>query len=304
MVGPNDVISRRLDRNLFTDGLNLDAMVNDDGTLTDNTAVNEYWTEERMARAQPVSLTTGPRFRPSPLNPKLDRPLAANPDDTRVLAVASDTRKVPDTGRDPYASVGKLFMTFGGEDAWGTAWLAEQNVVVTAGHCVYDHRRAQPWADKLIFVARFGGMPAAPKCSASVVHLLRGWHERQPDKYNYDLAAVTLTARAGQALGWVDDLAAQDVMIESIGYPHGWLSPVHDFDGSRMWACRGNFLGGQKTAVMVNNMTEGCSGGPWLVQRDGRAVVAGINSYRSPDHASAVQSPRFGRGLENLLAAA
>lgn len=308
MADPNDVISKDLRTaaeiaELATLG-SLEAGRDAGSGWRGPETIEDYWTAERMANARPVTLGE-----PAAGGAQSSAGGSAGAPETEAAVSAAagfQTERVSDTAQMPYAAVGKLFMTFGsGDDSWATAWLAAPRVIVTAGHCLYDHRRGGMWADKIVFVLRYAG-GSTGKLAATGCHVLAGWHGAGADMYSYDVAAATLrNPVAGVVpLRWVQDLRRQDEPIESVGYPYQWVSPVHDFDGEAMWRCRGSHAGGEPLVSMANNMTEGCSGGPWVIRRGGVVQVGGINSYRPAGGTGLVQSPRLGRGLANLISAA
>jgi V8-like Glu-specific endopeptidase len=308
MADANDVISRDLGSVAEGPGLEgrgTPAGAGESEALEAAGEAETYWTWERMSRTRPVPLSRRKLQEEGPDTEAVDWWPDANLEGPSAAVPPPVTDRVPDSRQLPYSAVGKLFMTFGREDGWATAWAAGPRVIVTAGHCLYDHRHASRWAEKVVFVPRYG-FGGTRKFAAARIHVLAGWHDARSDMYSYDVAtATTQSPMTGVLpLEWVSDIGRNDAPFESIGYPYSWLSPQHDFDGEAMWRCRGGLLREQQPVVMANNMTEGCSGGPWLIRRTGRLQVGGINSYRPPGQQNGVQTPPLRRGLENLLAAA
>lgn len=68
-----------------------------------------------------------------------------------------------------------------------------------------------------------------------------------------------------------------------------------------MWRCTGEYVSGFNPVKMENNMTEGCSGGPWVSSRDGRLYATGLNSFRWRSEPETMNSPYFGIGFLNLV---
>lgn len=52
---------------------------------------------------------------------------------------------------------------------------------------------------------------------------------------------------------------------------------------------------------MHNNMTGGCSGGPWLTSYNNQIYVNGINSFNYQGEEGKMYSPYFGEGFLNLI---
>ena len=53
-----------------------------------------------------------------------------------------------------------------------------------------------------------------------------------------------------------------------------------------------------------NDLTEGSSGGPWLVDHEGQIAMSGINTMKPFDSDQQTWSPRFGASLEAMIAKA
>lgn len=224
-----------------------------------------------------------------------------------VASMRPDTELIGDVTAFPYDAVGKLFMKFGDETTAGTAWIVGDRTIITAGHCLFDHGTREKWPEAVAFVPGYDGSRASlsRQWAAEKIHILAGWHDDRIDKYRYDLAAVTLRTAIGASAGrlaWAGNLGRSDSPFRAVGYPMVGV-PGFAFDGRRMWGCVGRYAGGTNPVRMMNNMSDGCSGGPWLVTRSGSLYVAGINSYR-PGTSDQVQSPVLGRGFENLVHAA
>ena len=199
-----------------------------------------------------------------------DGGVVGDDEDMADLRNSFKTDRVPteNHGDFPYCAVDKLFMTFGGEDFAGSAWVVAEQAVFTAAHCIYDHKRGG-WADNVLFVPQFDA-DAAPvgKWTSRSVVALKGWI--QDHKFDYDLAAFVtdrpIRPETG-SLGWMANHAPNQGPYKSIGYPK---VPLHGFrfDGRRMWQSVGGYIQGTNPIQMHNNMTGGCSGGPWIVARN------------------------------------
>jgi len=62
-----------------------------------------------------------------------------------VLGPVDGQTQIHNTGLFPWCSIASLLIQFPRGTVIGTAWLVARNVVVTAGHCVYDSRY-EGWA--------------------------------------------------------------------------------------------------------------------------------------------------------------
>ena len=191
-------------------------------------------------------------------------------------------------------------MTFDGKDFVGSAWVIGESAVFTAAHCVFEHNRGG-WADNILFVPQFdsGSAPVGNWTSRSVV-AMKGW--TQDRKFEYDMAGF-VTDRpirpSTGSLGWMAHHAPNQGPYKSMGYP-ARLRSGHRFDGKRMWQSVGGYIQGTNPVQMHNNMTEGCSGGPWVVARNRNVYANGLNSFRHSGQPGTLYSPYFGEAFLNI----
>ena len=115
--------------------------------------IMEYWTSERMVQAQPIEanidedqilalMAAEPWAQEGPQAVMESQPPngfgVGDHEDISDLANGFSTTRVLKTDQDdmPYSTIGKMFMTFNGQDYVGTGWVIAENGVFTAGHCV------------------------------------------------------------------------------------------------------------------------------------------------------------------------
>jgi V8-like Glu-specific endopeptidase len=272
-------------------------------------AVEEYWTPARMADAQPIPVeiegaavamfasefviegerqsqksTVGQNSGVAQLSGSLINPLSTN------------TSKVTDRSVIPYAAVGKMFMRFDGTNYVGSAWTIAERAVFTAGHCVFD-RDGGGWADAVKFVPQYdAGAEPLGNWIATRLHALKGWTENR--QFEYDLAVFEvdrpIRPETG-SLGWMANYPPNQGPYTAIGYP-----AATPFDGQDMWQSVGAYIDGSNPIQMHNDMTGGCSGGPWEVVENGDIYTNGLNSFRYTSNPRTMYSPHFGEGFLNL----
>ncbi len=274
-------------------------------------AVRGYWTKERMAEAKPIPFeieesTLGQladRAEPegefqSMASVPADSALAVDPlGDQPIQDLAAATGLVPDCEVSPYAAVGKMFMQFAGTNYVGTAWSIAERAVFTAGHCVFD-RDDGGWADSVLFMPQYEGDIDSPVGSWVGTRLvaLNGWTESRD--FRYDLAAFEVDRPIRPStgtLGWMANYPPNQGIFRSIGYP-----AADPFDGRHMWQSVGNYIDGSNPMQMENDMTGGCSGGPWLARLGGDVRANGLNSHRHTNNPATIYSPYFGEGFLNI----
>lgn len=293
---------------------------------SDLQALNAYWTEEAMAQATPIGLN---------LSDDEIRLLSATseessidyweqqanqvvmetipPEDSQMIDFAIteelssavpqrsfSTSLVNNRKILPFSSVGKMYMTFNGKNYVGTGWVIAHKAVFTAGHCVYD-RSNGGWADRILFVPQYdGGNAPLGRWSAMRIHSLKGWTDNRD--FKYDLATFVVDRpvqpKTGSP-GWMANFPPNQGPYNSVGYPASPI-PGFNFNGERMWNSKGAYINGTNPIQMHNNMTPGCSGGPWIVTRNGQPYANGLNSFRYTNNPNTMYSPYFGNGFINL----
>ena len=301
--------------------LELDSQILEETELK---AVSEYWTTERMESAIPIRIEPedivalneligieewsqeDPLTIMEPIPPELEsdedemlyRHSEIEPQHIQPLRF--NTRRVGNLRVLPYAPVGKMFMTFNGKNYVGSAWVIARRAVFTAGHCIFSKSEGG-WADKVLFVPQYSnGSAPLGRWTATELHSLKGWTNN--GDFTYDMGAFVVNSpiqnRTG-SLGWMANYPPNQGPYNAIGYP---ASPItgYNFNGAYMWHSIGNYVsgGGNKKPIrMHNNMTGGCSGGPWVVKGN---YANGLNSFRYRNQPNFLYSPYFGNGIINL----
>ncbi len=219
------------------------------------------------------------------------------------------TERVANITQFPYTAVGKMF--FVDQDGGmfvGSAWVVGRRSFATAAHCLFDAEGSHDFYDNITFVPGFDGDGQAVQIPAveSAVHP-NYQSEPFPEQLRWDIGVTTvdhdLIADFG-ALGYDASGSVSGAEIEAVGYPaesrpiprsrnNGQTdSETFPFDGSDMWRSIGDFLGEDGDLHgMENEMTGGCSGGPWITPDD--HVAIGLNSHRMVPHDNRMFSPLF-----------
>ncbi|MEG0134153.1 MAG: hypothetical protein RR782_08510, partial [Clostridium sp.] len=141
---------------------------------------------------------------------------------------------------------------------------------------------------------------------AKTFYSLNGWINNRDFKYDLAVCIMQKPVRPTTgSLGWVAYLQPDNRIYESIGYPAD-DSVIKEFDGKFMWKCVGknySYARHNKFEIigMHNNMTGGCSGGPWLTSYNNQIYVNGINSFNYQGEEGKMYSPYFGEGFLNLI---
>ena len=230
-----------------------------------------FWTPERMASAKPIGSAV----------PALAEPRPAAPG-------AFTTTKVDDPADKPhYRRAGRLFVDFNGKTGSGSACAIARNGILTAAHCLYDFNTKQ-YATKVLYVPGYQnkggklgswalfGTPSIPD----------GYIKATTKNYSWDyafskvsLGGLNNLSVLGDVTGWfglvVDRSTASQ--WDTLGYPTVPFG-AYKFDGEFMWSCVGDFKGklDPGTITKEGNLTQGSSGGPWMINAD---YVNGVQSH-------------------------
>ena len=218
--------------------------------------------------------------------------------------------------RGPFRSNGKIYMRFGEKFYTCSATVVpsrSHQVILTAGHCIFDKKRG--FADDVAFIpAAYGqNIPYGFWLGTKIV-TTRQWVKSKSRKNDY--AAIKVVSRrgaVGNVVGEIGlalnaDIKKQKVL--ALGYPS-------NLGGAQiMWGCYSRILGrdpflrrkgGKRPIAMGCNMSYGCSGGSWAIQRpNGRYYVNSVSSYfYTPDrYKNLLFGPYLGKKTKGVIAQA
>ena len=224
--------------------------------------VRAYWTPQRMRAAVPADPGAGAGV--------VGRPTAGAVGSTPVAAPKS---------------VGRLFFSAGAADMSCSAAAVntpERNVIITAGHCVYDESPLCTLLCSRRYFTNFLFVPAydherAPYGSWVGTRALAqpGWVDSGDDTV-HDQALITLAPLNGRNLvdvvggnGLAWNYPGREDGVRVIGWP---AEPP--YDGASAHQCGGSTTPspGSSDAQISCPMNGGASGGPWLLSMVNRDV--------------------------------
>lgn len=253
--------------------------------------LNEYWTEERRAKAKPKPMpvisqeNTGKVGQDreqgnaviTPPNTSIKSITSLNPDESAdILAQPVST---PATW--PYSCNGKLFFSWNGSDYVGSAGSIYLEVLLTAGHNLYDQGQ---WSTNFLY---YPGYPVYGKSwSWARAAIFTAW---QGGNYAYDYAMI-LTSSSMQEVGsmaTVRGVSPVGLTWSAYGYP-----AAAPYPGNQMYVATGSYVSGTDQITMNNNdMTQGSSGGNWWTNHEGQNYVNGVQSHRLNSQPTYAVSP-------------
>ena len=255
-----------------------------------------YWTPRRMRQAEPLDTARVPR---------------GDADPAPMLHAGFESNELTDTTSYPNRAHGKVFFKIGtaGYVCSGTVVpSAGDDLVLTAGHCVYDAGGTDAFVTNFAFVPgyRNGNRPYGT-WPAEALATTTGW---QAENFNYDVAFANVAQVGGSELENVVGARGigfnqpRDQDYDAFGYP-----AVSPFDGQKLWVCDSSYFGddphnsspGPSPMGIGCDMTGGASGGGWVIAGGHIASVTsfGYNLASEQDH---LYGPYFGSVAKTLYA--
>ena len=263
---------------------------------TEEKATLAYWTEARMAAAEPlpIPVQTGPKETVS------GEPHVPEDENSRARPKYA-TSLVEDTTVFPYQCVGKLYFVQQGKRRVCSAYVIGQSTIGTAAHCLYRHGQH---SEKIVFRARYNNGAHAGRWGIKQTILPEDWKQTETRRYDMALGITyrPIAPITGK-LKWIAKCQVEQNAYTQIGYPAESI-PDYPFDGKRMWKTVTNDIRYQSANGLIRaggNMTKGCSGGPWVVFKDGHWRVNGISVYRPKHEPDYLYSPYFGDEFMKLI---
>ncbi len=244
-------------------------------------------------------------------------PLAGPTESKRRGTIAKPVRR---SRRVPHRSHGKVFFTLGGQGyvCSGTALKAPaENVVWTAGHCVYGSTGLlqEGFAKNFEFVpayrkgkAPFGEWPMLPGGLQATARWKQSSEGCLPaancGDVAHDFGAANVATLGGRTLQdrvggrGIQFNGSRERTYKAVGYPQ-----AAPFDGQKMFACRSAYKGpdsdqGSPPPMRITcDMTGGSSGGGWI----SGGKVTSVVSYGYGDEPNNLYGPYQGASAQDLF---
>jgi V8-like Glu-specific endopeptidase len=275
-------------------------------------AAEEYWTEERRAAAKPV---------PMPKVSAGNAPAATEPEkrgETGHTQHGQGEEKNPEqhveprgTGGQavgaplnyPYRTVGKLFFTQGGSGFSGSAAMITPNILLTAGHCVYNGG----WSTNVAFYPSYGKRASNDKAYKFNYNYVAAWTAwSQHSNRAFDYGMIWFNSAPGNIIGWLGTLWNAPTggrTWDAVGYP---ATPNPPFNGNVMDECVGSVASSSTSGTIGltnDNMEHGSSGGPWITawNETVRTHANGLQSFHIHDGDTTEYGPYFTQDFKGLM---
>jgi hypothetical protein len=243
------------------------ARVETKAVAQDKTAVQRYWTAERMRNAIPADKVVSATGRAV--------------DQVRAPALFPAQQIPPPYTSQPTSTNGKVFFSDGGSNfvCSGTAVLsANSSTVWTAGHCVHDG--ASGFHTNWAFVPAYAdGSRPYGTWTARTLLTTSGW--ANGGDFSFDVGAAVVNTQGGSTL--TSTVGGRNIAFNynrSQTYAAHGYPAAPPFNGQRLWVCtsplRYNDNSANPPTMGIDcDMTGGSSGGGWIVG----SAVHSVNSY-------------------------
>jgi V8-like Glu-specific endopeptidase len=276
-------------------------------------SAEEYWTEERRAAARPVPTPKAPaQTHPAPETQDQPKGEPGQTDcghgEEKDLSAHLEPRgmggqAVAQPLNYPYRTVGKLFFTQNGGGFSGSAALISPNILLTAGHCVYEGG----WSTNMAFYPSYGNRAAndpAYKFNYSYLACWTAWSQQGNRAYDYGM--VWIPDAPGNQIGWLGTLwnaPTANRTWDAVGYPG---LPTPPFNGNAMDEAVGQYASSSTSGVFGltnDNMEQGSSGGPWITawNESSPTHANGLQSFHIHDGDTTEYGPYFTQDLNGLM---
>ena len=201
------------------------------------------------------------------------------------VVIGDDTRtEVTNTQIAPYKSIVRLVMTFGEDKYRGTGFVVNKNVILTAGHNLYDHKLKIMANSVTIFIE------GEKEKQAKKTQVTESFKLSDDDKNDWGLIKIDYDCDESAILPLknVSELKEKDGLIA--GYP----AEVKNKSTIAMWEASGELKNESDKGVLSYTISTsgGNSGSPVMAEFDGVKNAVGIHVSGSEtekkNHAKAV----------------
>jgi hypothetical protein len=210
----------------------------------------------------------------------------------------------------PLVTIGKVFFTQNGTNYVASAASIGNYAILTAGHVVHaGDGQPSGWSTNLVFVPAYrDGVRPLGSWPASWLATRTNWYSNgNPGGLWEDIGGAVLHPLNGrkisEVVGWLGfswNWPREQHWFE-LGYP-----AAPPFTGGRLncvaasYAYDGSVPGTTPPVASGNDMTGGCSGGPWIRGMFSGNWSNGVNSYRLTSRPQEMNSPYFDDRAKSL----
>ncbi|MEM8801928.1 MAG: trypsin-like serine protease [Pseudomonadota bacterium] len=269
-----------------------DFIVREEVLFSEVDAEDISWILEAIPYPMPELLDPDPEDAPSR---GADEPVIGEPVPGALAPRSGVSSQVPhpDRFQDPAGAVGKLFFKRNGQPYVCSAQLVGAfDVIVTAGHCLYDDGAR---STDIVFCPLYPEMVGG--CNKGELAFTHSkWRNDRFFVWDYGVVKLEFPVLLGMsALGYVAQPNFRNIQVDAFGYP-----AEGRFDGEILMQVTGStrILPTQSRYVQLrSDMNGGASGGGWI---NNNRIIA-LNSYTRSDRPGVMHSPYLGLDFCDML---
>ncbi len=209
----------------------------------------------------------------------------------QVPARFGDMRRIPPDSRRlrPWSMNAKIVLRYGSQFFLCSGTMVDAEVVLTAGHCVYDDE-TNAWADAAWVYPGWDGAGAPDRTVehygagiAAGMHSITGWTRRED--LNYDIGQITLTRAVGMLTGWFGTATGGECAAIVRSAYHNASYPAQScgsglHTGRDMYYWNGRFDSCPGNLLQIDNSGSGCLSVLWGgMSGSGAYLVDGESHY-------------------------
>lgn len=204
----------------------------------------------------------------------LRRDMQRLPEMIKDVIVGQDDRlRIPNSSEYPFSCICSLEITAANNREFvGTGWLIKDNLVVTAGHCVFMHRQGG-WAKQVRVFPGRNGQRITKQHMASQLHTVVGWKDEMDTRYDYGCIRLTDPVVDGGEMGFrvLGTTELERKPLHVIGYP---------IDRSFTMCGQVRCLATAYERILVYDLDiyGGYSGAPTFIVEDNKIYAVGIHT--------------------------
>jgi glutamyl endopeptidase len=187
---------------------------------------------------------------------------------------------VPNSTSIPWRSICQIHITWpNGVREKGTAWFAGPSLLVTAGHCVWDHENGGGASEITVVPGINGSNPPFGAWPAKTFDAHDNWIDNADPHFDYGFIQLE-DPTIGKQLGWfgfsVSPSNLPSLLVNIAGYP------ANKPDGT-MWFNSGRIVDQDDAFLTYMLETEGGeSGSPCFWYSDDKRIVLAVHAYSGP----------------------
>jgi V8-like Glu-specific endopeptidase len=213
----------------------------------------------------------------------------------------SDLTLVSNSTVFPYRVNAKIYITFANNvNRAASGVMVSQNVVLTAGHCVYDNSLGG-WAKSIKVVpGYYDGIKPYGEIWGTNIYSLPEW--RNSSDFGYDIGCILLSQKVGKQTGWY----GFGTNIDSYFTSHTFNNPGYPgspYSGERMYTRNGTYDDVTTNIVYFNKTSYGgmSGAGSYVIDQNNNRHLYAVHSHHNGNQSGQTRITTYKFNFINLV---